>query len=205
MEEQKSLQQEHFPQSKPLNGVEKLLDDLDHAKTKDTPVTGGQGGRKVHIALATSSHEVNFKLKTAHLEELFAAFPLHRRVLGDDIRIQPGRGKPFPDIYLLALDLINGSLEEGEPKITPEECLVFEDSVPGVESGRRAGMRVVWVPHPELFLEYKDREKEVLAGRTGEGGDVDLHQVGEIDDGWAVRLESLEAFPYENYGMVVEA
>jgi hypothetical protein len=36
-----------------------------------------------------------------------------------------------------------------------------------VEAGRRAGMRVVWVPHPELAAEYRGREKEVLAGRIG--------------------------------------
>ncbi|RFU25135.1 hypothetical protein B7463_g11199, partial [Scytalidium lignicola] len=195
------MQKQLFPTSQPLNGVEKLLDDLDSARTKGAP---GEG-RKVHIALATSSHEETFKLKTGHLEELFSVFPKHRRVLGDDVRIKPGRGKPFPDIYLLALDLINSSLEEGEPKVKPEECLVFEDSVPGVESGRRAGMRVVWVPHPELFVEYQDREPEVLAGLTGEGGDVDLHQVGKIGDEWAVRLETLEAFPYEEYGIVVKS
>jgi pseudouridine-5'-monophosphatase len=93
-------------------------------------------------------------------------------------------------------------LEPGE-EITPEECLVFEDSVPGVEAGRRAGMRVAWVPHPELHKEYDGRQREVLAGRTGEGGPEDLHQLGEIDDGWADYMQSLEDFPYEKYGMVV--
>ncbi|KAK3693265.1 hypothetical protein B0T22DRAFT_532565 [Podospora appendiculata] len=42
----------------------------------------------------------NFRLKTNHLTELFV-FEGHRRVLGDDTRIPPGRGKPLPDIYLL--------------------------------------------------------------------------------------------------------
>ncbi|KAH8809045.1 HAD-like domain-containing protein [Xylogone sp. PMI_703] len=200
-EELKEKQKEIFPSSQPLPGVEKLLSDLDKATTAE----GSGAGRKVHIALATSSHEGNFKLKTNHLEELFSVFPHHRRILGDDIRIKPGRGKPFPDIYLLALESINSSLEEGEPPITPEECLVFEDSVPGIEAGRRAGMRVVWVPHPELFVEYQGREDEVLAGLTGECGDVDMHQVGNIGDGWGVKLTTLEAFPYEKYGIVVQA
>jgi pseudouridine-5'-monophosphatase len=93
-------------------------------------------------------------LKTGHLEELFSIFDERKRVLGDDVRISKGRGKPAPDIYLLALQAINSSLAEGEKEIRPEECLVFEDSIPGVEAVRRAGMRVVWVPHPELFLEY---------------------------------------------------
>ncbi|MBE3049202.1 HAD-IA family hydrolase, partial [Candidatus Bathyarchaeota archaeon] len=34
-------------------------------------------------------------------------------------------------------------LAPGEKAVTPAECLVFEDSVTGVEAGRRAGMRVV--------------------------------------------------------------
>jgi pseudouridine-5'-monophosphatase len=190
-----ALQREHFPTSKPLPGVEKLLGDLATAKT---PM-----GEKVHIALATSSHVANFRLKTGHLEELFSVFEGHRRVLGDDVRIPKGRGKPAPDIYLLALETINSSLEPGEKEITPEECLVFEDSVPGVEAGRRAGMRVAWVPHPELHKEYDGRQAEVLAGRTGEGGDVDMHQIGDIDDGWAEYMRSLEDFPYEQYGIKV--
>jgi pseudouridine 5'-phosphatase len=37
--------------------------------------------------------------------------------------------------------------------------------VPGIEVGRRAGIRVVWVPHPELATKYKEREKEMLARR----------------------------------------
>ena len=193
--EQTALQREIFPTTKPLPGVEKLLGDLATAETSK--------GEKVHIALATSSHEANFKLKTGHLVELFSVFVGHRRVLGDDERIATGRGKPAPDIYLLALDTINKSLDEGERQIVPEECLVFEDSVPGVEAGRRAGMRVAWVPHPELFTEYNGREKEVLAGRTGEGGDVDLHQLGEVDDGWADYLENLVNFPYEKFGIIL--
>jgi len=154
------------------------------------------------MALATSSHRHTFKLKTGHLEELFEVFPTQRRVLGDDERIPPGRGKPAPDIYLLALKTVNESLKAREREIKPEECLVFEDSVPGVEAGRRAGMRVVWVPHPELAEQYKGREKDVLAGTTGEA-EGDLHQVGEIDDGWAEYLETLEAFPYERYGICI--
>lgn len=146
---------------------------------------------------------MNFRLKTNHLTELFSVFETHRRVLGDDPRIEVGRGKPLPDIFLLALKTINESLPAGEEPIKPEECLVFEDSVPGVEAGRRAGMRVIWCPHPMLKKVYAGREGEVLAGRTGEAGDVDLHQLGEVDDGWAEYLPTLVDFPYHNYGIVV--
>lgn len=172
-----------------------------------------------HIALATSSHAVNFKLKTSHLQPLFSYFPEPNRVLGDDPRIPKGKGKPAPDIYLLALKTINDGLRaKGQQEITPEECLVFEDSVPGVEAGRRAGMRVIWCPHPELLKIYRGREQEVLAGATGMQKDDDkvekaldesgakgrvLGRPGKIGDNWAELLITLKGFPYEKYGISV--
>ncbi|KAK3292111.1 HAD-like domain-containing protein [Chaetomium fimeti] len=211
-----ALQAQHFPTTQPLPGVPELLAHLGRTrywdlpsqkKTDNTTTTNTNPStptpQRVHIALATSSHAANFRLKTAHLSELFSVFPTARRVLGDDARIGRGRGKPLPDIFLLALQTINDSLPAGERAIAPEECLVFEDSVPGVEAGRRAGMRVVWCPHPMLKKEVAGREGEVLAGRTGEAGDVDLHQVGEVGDGWAEYMPTLLGFPYEKYGIVV--
>ncbi|KAL1622858.1 hypothetical protein SLS54_004878 [Diplodia seriata] len=206
MAKQGALQREHFPKAQPLPGVVALLGDL-------AGRTGGGGGldrKKVHVALATSSHAGNYALKTAHLGDVFSVFPDENRVLGDDARIERGRGKPLPDIYLLALDTINAKLKrEGAGEgdlVKPEECLVFEDSVPGVEAGRRAGMQVVWCPHPGLAEEYKGREEVVLAGRTGEHKGLDDERsgrVGEIGDGWAVHLESLVDFPYERFGIEV--
>ena len=212
-------QRKLFPSTKSLPGVPELLQTLHDATSP-----------AVHMALATSSQKNNFEYKTGHLGPLFSVFSAERRVLGDDPRIPEGKGKPAPDIYLLALKTINdGIRREGtgrESEITPEQCLVFEDSVPGVEAGRRAGMRVVWCPHPELLKEYKGREKEVLAGRTGLRKEREDQQVvaaveedvegkerrsgqrvagapGEIDDGWAELLESLEGFPYGRYGIRV--
>jgi pseudouridine-5'-monophosphatase len=201
-----ALQAKHFTTTQPLPGIPELLSNLGRTRywdLKKNDTSSSRAPQRVHIALATSSHEANFRLKTSHLEELFSVFPTTRRVLGDDARIAPGRGKPLPDIFLLALQTINDSLPAGEKPITPEECLVFEDSVPGVEAGRRAGMRVIWCPHPMLKKEYAGREDLVLAGRTGEAGDVDLHQVGEVGDGWAEYLPTLVDFPYERYGIVV--
>lgn len=206
----RELQKVEFPKCRPLPGVVELMRRLKES-------------RAVEMALATSSQQTNFELKTKHLEDdLFCVFPAENRVLGDDERIGAGRGKPAPDIYLLALETINASLRKhGKEEITPAECLVFEDSVPGVESGRRAGMQVVWCPHEGLLNEYRGREKEVLAGLTGEHvdeveeknekiGAVDSEgkerrrgAPGEIGDGWARLFHSLENFPYADYGIRV--
>ena len=212
--ENAELQSEYFPKAQPLAGVEELLVTLDSTRHWETDAAAAAAasadkkdgtvvGQRVHIALATSSQTVNFHLKTSHLKDLFSVFEEPRRVLGDDPRIAPGRGKPLPDIYLLALKTINETLAPGEKAITPEECLVFEDSVPGVEAGRRAGMRVVWCPHPDLKVEYAGREPEVLAGTTGEAGDAgDDTPPGEIEDGWSEYLPTLQSFPYDRYGIV---
>jgi pseudouridine 5'-phosphatase len=105
--------------------------------------------------LATSAFRPKYSFKIKHLSHLFSMFPDKRIVTGDDPRMKPGRGKPhggtprghslIVDIYLLALETINSSLPDGMKPIDPEECLVFEDAVSGVESGRNAGMQVAWV------------------------------------------------------------
>ncbi|KAE8136507.1 hypothetical protein BDV38DRAFT_249658 [Aspergillus pseudotamarii] len=62
-------------------------------------------------------------------------------------------------------------------------------------------MRVVWVPHPDVAVEYQARQKEVLAGRMGIIEIGDERQLGELDDGWAENIPSLEYFDYGKYGI----
>ncbi|KAJ9652209.1 hypothetical protein H2198_008513 [Neophaeococcomyces mojaviensis] len=220
LERQRELQREAFKHCKPLPGVEVLLRRLSSAHTvmdaKSRARSPGGDHKRIRLALATSSHGKNYEIKTQGMKKMFSVFPERNRIVGDDPRIPRGRGKPLPDIYLLALETINAEVtggEDPERPITPEECLVFEDSVPGIEAGRRAGMRVIWVPHPGLLEVYKDRVADVLAGRTGEHDETDLsHQEskplngspgmpGELDDGWAEILSSLEDFNYVKYGI----
>ena len=47
---------------------------------------------------------------------------------------QVPRGKPFPDVFLYAASMMG---------FVPEDCVVVEDSVPGVQAGVAAGMRVL--------------------------------------------------------------
>ncbi|OZJ06900.1 hypothetical protein BZG36_00154 [Bifiguratus adelaidae] len=44
------------------------------------------------------------------------------------------QGKPAPDSYLLAAEKLG---------VPPQDCIVFEDAVAGVQAGKAAGMRVV--------------------------------------------------------------
>ncbi|KAL2128145.1 hypothetical protein VTI74DRAFT_9605 [Chaetomium olivicolor] len=187
----------HFQNCKPLPGAEKLLSDLSRAR--------GASGDRIELALASSTKSASYELKTSKPEtkRLLSFFQPSRRVLGDDPRLPQGRGKPASDLYLVALQSLNSVVESGKKVIMPNECLVFEDSVVGVEAGRRAGMRVIWVPHPDLAAEYRPVHDEVLAGRTGMVKIGDEWQLGEINDGWAESMSSLEHFDYEKYGIFV--
>ncbi|PGH27938.1 hypothetical protein AJ80_00192 [Polytolypa hystricis UAMH7299] len=185
-----------FPNCTPLPGAEKLLSNLSCA-------CSASSGDRIELALASSTKSQSHELKTSRSEtkQLLRFFQPDRRILGDDPRVPHGRGKPAPDIYLVALQALNAAADSGEKAIMPNECLVFEDSVVGVEAGRRAGMRVVWVPHLDVAVEYQARLKDALAGRTGMFEVRDDWQLGEIE--WAETIPSLEHFNYEKYGIDV--
>lgn len=68
-------------------------------------------------------------LRSAGVEELFPII-----ITPDDV--PPGRGKPEPDIFLLAAERIG---------IAPTECVVFEDAEPGIQAAIKAGMAYVRV------------------------------------------------------------
>jgi len=50
-------------------------------------------------------------------------------------------GKPSPEGFLRALERLRVRL----PDLAPRDCLVVEDSQPGLEGARRAGMRCLAV------------------------------------------------------------
>ena len=89
---------------------------------------------KIPLALATSAGErnVEFFLETQNLQGYFDAVLDAGSVT---------KTKPHPDIFLKAADKMG---------VPPARCLVFEDSFPGLEAARRAGMRAVAVAtmHP---------------------------------------------------------
>jgi len=75
------------------------------------------------IAVATSADEIKMK---ANLHEI----GLPESVFDATVNgLMVEKKKPFPDIYLLAASLLN---------VNPEECLVVEDAVNGVEAAKYA-------------------------------------------------------------------
>jgi beta-phosphoglucomutase-like phosphatase (HAD superfamily) len=85
-------------------------------------------GLRKAVATSTARARAAYKLGIAGI-----AWPPELVAGGDEVE----RGKPAPDLFLLAARRIG---------VPPEECLALEDSDPGVLAARAAGMRVVIVP-----------------------------------------------------------
>jgi HAD superfamily hydrolase (TIGR01509 family) len=103
----------YLPQLRPIPG---LLDFLSAARDLSLP-----------MALATSAgkRNIGWTLDSLGIRTYF------RVIVGaDDIQ----RGKPDPEIFLTAAERL---------RLAPARCLVFEDSLFGLEAAHRAGMRAV--------------------------------------------------------------
>lgn len=91
----------------------------------------------IKCAVATSTQKSS---AVKSLNRIGAYEYLSGVVYGDEVE----HGKPEPDIFLRAAEIIG---------VRPEECIVVEDSINGVKAGRRAGMTVVHIPDTIEFTE----------------------------------------------------
>ena len=81
--------------------------------------------------------EVDYVLERAGVDQLFDVF-----ISAEDV----SACKPDPACYRLALERLNERRRERrELPLLPHECVVIEDSPPGIASGRAAGMRTIGV------------------------------------------------------------
>ena len=102
---------------KPMPGLYELLDDLKV--------------RGLCCALATSGEQAYMAMV---MRELKLEGAWGTRVVAQDVT----RGKPAPDVYLLAAQRLG---------LPPAQCLVLEDAPNGVAAARAAGMKCVAVPN----------------------------------------------------------
>ncbi|KAJ1716731.1 HAD superfamily hydrolase [Aspergillus flavus] len=172
---------QHFLACRPLPGAERILSTLSQARS-------AASGDRIELALTSSTKSRSYELKISRPEtkRLLGFFSPDRRVLGDDPRVRQGRGKPAPDIYLVALQSLNLAAAASDVKpILPHECLVFEDSVIGCR-----GWKTGW-------------DESCLGSASRCCGSGDEGELGELDDGWAESIPSLEHFYYEKYGIEI--
>lgn len=160
-------QEELWPSVGVLPGVQDLITYL---REKNIP-----------ICVCTSSYKNKFELKTSKHKALFSLFD-GNIITGDNPTII-GKGKPLPFIWWMGLDMLNS---KNGTNIKPEECLIFEDALPGFISGKRAGGYVIWVPDQRALDLIPEDEVTKLVGPNSEHGKI---------------FKTMEEFKPANYGI----
>lgn len=115
--------------------------------------------RSVKTAVVTSSRNGREVLRVANLESLFDV-----RVDGSDAAVLALRGKPHPDPFLRAAELLG---------VAPSRAvvIVIEDATPGVEAGRRGGFGLV------VGVDRGGNREALVA----HGADLVVRDLGELD------------------------
>jgi HAD superfamily hydrolase (TIGR01509 family) len=118
------------------HGKELIFEKLMHEVTPIDEVVGlavdfKEEGKPVAVASGGMRWIVDKTLAAIGLEGFFPII-----VTPEDVK----RGKPFPDLFLLAAERMGTK---------PERTLVFEDAKPGFDAAEAAGMKYVVVPRPE--------------------------------------------------------
>ena len=103
------------------------------------------------IASGALRREVELVLDHAGVRELFEVI-----VAAEDVE----NGKPDPEPFLKACSLLNATAVQ---TIGPHECLVIEDSIPGVRAAHSAGMRCLAVTN-SYSRERLDNADRVVGG-----------------------------------------
>ena len=120
--------------------------------TNEVPVKAGvvelleycaSHGIKAGIATSNSRELVENVVKVHHLDKYFGCI-----MTGCEV----AKGKPAPDIYLEVAKRL---------AVAPQDCLVFEDIIEGIQAGKAAGMKVCAVH--DRYSEYQDARKRQLA------------------------------------------
>jgi beta-phosphoglucomutase-like phosphatase (HAD superfamily) len=134
---------------------------VERYRTLPSPVIAGApaqvrriaAGRPVAIASSSHRRVIEAAIDALGLHDVFAAV-----VSSDEV----ARGKPAPDVYLLAAERLG---------VDARRCLVVEDSLNGVRSGKAAGAYVVLVPNPSV----------PPAGDARERADLVLERLDDLD------------------------
>jgi len=87
----------------------------------------------IRIAIGSASKNTPMILDRVGIQEMFDA-------VADGNNIS--KAKPDPEVFLKAADMVG---------IKPEECVVFEDAVAGVQAALNAGMKCIGIGSPEVL------------------------------------------------------
>ena len=101
-----------------------------------------------------STDEISYVLERANLRQLFSVF-----VMAGDVPVC----KPAPDCYRSGLEKLNEKRRSDRLlPVLANECLAIEDSPPGIESGRGAGMRTLGITNTVSESELRAAGADVV-------------------------------------------
>lgn len=121
-----------------------------------------ENGIKLGIATSNSRQIVDMVLQERGIADYFSCIMTS---------CEAKKGKPAPDIYLMTAAQLS---------VKPENCLVFEDIVFGIQAGKSAGMQVCAVD--DAYSAYQREEKKKLA-------DYFVHDFTELEEVRAMLRE----------------
>ncbi|MDF9799820.1 beta-phosphoglucomutase [Catalinimonas alkaloidigena] len=114
-EKEKVYRDMYRPHIKATDGLPEFLEEL---KVRNVPRA---------VATSAPPPNVDFTMENTGLRLFFST-------IIDDTMVN--KGKPDPEVYLTAAKKLD---------MKPEQCIVFEDAILGIQAGKNAGMKVIAV------------------------------------------------------------
>ncbi len=105
---------------------------------------------RLAIVSGALRHEIEYILEQAGLRQAFAHI-----TSAEDV----SQGKPDPEGFRHALAALNRvGASTPDATLHPADCLVIEDSIPGIQAGHAAGMKVLAVANTHTIAELQDAD-----------------------------------------------
>ena len=127
----------------PIEGIHNLVNTLYSAKYE------------LAVGTTSSVANANIILKTLKLSDKFSFI-----ASGHDVK----NGKPAPDVFLLAAKKL---------KVKPQECLVIEDGLAGMQAAKNAGMKCIGL----VKTKNKNYQADILVNKLG---DISLELIKKL-------------------------
>ena len=172
------FEQAKKPLSNPV--LEKVMDaktELHRQMIEDLPLFPGvltflkAASREFELGLVSMANkaEVGYVFQRAQLTPLFSVI-----VTAEDA----SQCKPAPECYLAGLTKLNEKRQhERKLPLLPSECLAIEDSPPGIQSARAAGMRTLGVTNTVPAAALRDAGADVVTASLADWTTDAVHRL----------------------------
>ncbi len=124
-----------------------------------------QLSKKYYLGIVSGAlkEEIEAWLERGKIKKFFQVL-----VAAEDVK----HGKPDPEGYLKALDAVNRDYVSSSEIVLPQECLVIEDSIWGIEAAHEAGMKCL-----ALATSYKTHELQTADWVANSYAEVNLSSI----------------------------